>query len=72
MPFQQQQICFYSSLKPVVLCLFIRGLVEGEENKDRGGNPRNHVESALEMGRKCQRVFMVCRSHFPEPSDQQM
>ena len=70
--YQQQQICFFSSLKPAALCVFIRGVVEGEGNKDQGENLRNHVDSALEMGRGCQRLFMMCRSHFPESSNQQI
>ena len=68
--YQQQQICFFSSLKPAVLCLFIRGVLEGDGNNDWGENPRNHV--VLEMGRRCQRLFMVCRAHFPESSNQQI
>ena len=49
-----------------------QGVVEGEGNKDQGETLRNHVDSVLEMGRRCQRLFMMCRSHFPESSNQQI
>lgn len=71
MPSYQQQIYFFSSLKSAVLCLY-QGCTRREKKKDWRGKPRNPVESVLAVGKKCQKLFKVCNSHFSEPPKQQM
>lgn len=55
----QQQICFFSSLKPVV-CVFIKGVLEEKKKKKIGEESLEIIEPALEMGRKCQKLLKVC------------
>lgn len=70
----QQQICFFSSLKPVV-CVFIKGVLEEKKKKDWGGKPRNH-RTSLGNGEEMSKVIKgVCDSpppFFLEPPKQHM
>lgn len=47
--------------------LFIRGVLKGENQNKTKRLGRQAWKSALEMGRKCQLLFTVCKSQFSEP-----
>lgn len=50
MPSYQQQICFFSSLKPAVLCLYQGCTRRKKKKKDWRGKPRNHVNQPWKGG----------------------